>query len=105
LKSLSHRLTKAVEDGYKTNFEATPAGLKSIDSGKMYKPEELQVVHHFRFEGASDPADNSILYLIEAGDGTKGTLVDSYGAQSDPDVDKIIKKIPVNDDHQEDPVH
>jgi hypothetical protein len=94
MKSLSYCLNKAVEEGYTANFEATKSGLKAIDSGKEYKPEEASIVNFYRFEGASDPGDNSILYIIESGDGTKGTLVDSYGAYSDPDVDKVIKRIP-----------
>jgi hypothetical protein len=100
MKSLSYCLNKAVEEGYKANFEATKSGLKELESGKTYDPETLSVVNFYRFEGASDPADNSILYMIEATDGTKGTLVDSYGAYSDPDVDKMIKKIPVIEKQQ-----
>jgi hypothetical protein len=100
MKSLSHCLNKAAEDGFKANFEATKGGIKNLDSGKTYDPTTLQVVNFYRFEGASDPADNSILYLIEAADGTKGALVDSYGAQSDPDVDKMIKMIPVIEKQQ-----
>lgn len=95
MKSLSSVMNKAVEDGYKANFEATATGIKETESEKMYAPEDLQVVNFYRFEGASDPADNSILYIIEAPDGVKGTLVDAYGAYSDADVDKMIKKIPV----------
>jgi hypothetical protein len=30
----------------------------------------------------------------------KGTLVDAYGAYSDPDVDKVIKKIPTIEKQQ-----
>lgn len=93
MKSLSSVMNKAVEEGYKTNFEATKNGIKDVGTGKVYQPEKLHVVNFYRFEGASDPADNSILYVIEAEDGAKGTLVDAYGAYSDPDVDKVIKKI------------
>jgi hypothetical protein len=100
MKSLSYVMNKAVEDGYKANFEATKKGIKEIDSGKVYEPETLHVVNFYRFEGASDPADNSILYVIEANDGVKGTLVDAYGAYSDPDVDKVIKKIPTIEKQQ-----
>jgi hypothetical protein len=100
MKSLSSVMNKAVEDGYKANFEASSKGIKEVGSGKIYDPEKLKVVNFNRFEGASDPADNSILYVIEASDGTKGMLVDAYGAYSDPDIDKVIKKIPVIEKQQ-----
>lgn len=100
MKSLSYVMNKAVEDGYKANFEATKKGIKEVGSGKIYEPDKLHVVNFYRFEGASDPADNSILYVIEAEDGTKGMLVDAYGAYSDPDVDRVIKKIPVIEKQQ-----
>jgi hypothetical protein len=100
MKSLSSVMNKAVEDGYKANFEASSKGIKEVGSGKIYDPEKLKVVNFYRFEGASDPADNSILYVIEASDGTKGMLVDAYGAYSDPDIDKVIKKIPVIEKQQ-----
>ena len=47
-----------------------------------YQPKEIIVVNFYRFEGDSDPGDSSILYIIETIDGTKGTLLDSYGAQN-----------------------
>lgn len=100
MKSLSSVMNKTLEDGYKINFEATSKGIKDVASGKVYEPEKLHVVNFYRFEGASDPADNSILYVIEAEDGAKGTLVDAYGAYSDPDVDKVIKKIPTIEKQQ-----
>jgi hypothetical protein len=93
LKTLSTCLNKALQDGYKENFKATGSGIESVETGKAYKPEDLHVVDFYRFEGASDPADSAILYVIEAPDGAKGTLVDSYGAYSDPDVAKMVTRI------------
>ena len=47
----------------------------------------------FRFEGDSDPADNSILYVVETNDGTKGTLIDAYGPYADPKVSKFMQQV------------
>jgi hypothetical protein len=46
-----------------------------------------------RFEGASDPADNTILYVIETNDGIKGTLVDAYGSYADPKVTTFMEEV------------
>jgi hypothetical protein len=93
LKTLASCLNQALQDGYKENFKATSKGIESVETEKNYKPEDLHVVDFYRFEGASDPADNAILYVMEAPDGAKGTLVDSYGAYSDADVAKMVTRI------------
>lgn len=65
-------------------------------AGKFYKPEDLIIIKTYRFEGESDPADNTILYLIEANDGLIGYTIDVYGANTNHDeanYDDFIKKI------------
>ena len=74
-------------------------------SGKLYNPEDLTIIKTYRFEGDSDPSDNSILYLIEANDGLIGYSIDAYGAYSNHEgnaYDEFIRKINVNErDEQE----
>ncbi len=74
-------------------------------SEKIYQPEDLLIIKTYRFEGDSDPADNSILYLIEANDGLVGYSLDAYGVYSnhaDDGYDEFISKIVVNErDDQE----
>jgi hypothetical protein len=68
--------------------------------GKFYKPEDLTMIKTYRFEGESDPADSSIVYIIEAKDGTLGYSMDAYGAYSTQEAgnyDDLIKKIPVQE--------
>jgi hypothetical protein len=93
MKTLSSCLNKLVLDGYTGNFKVTDKGLYSIENDKTYKPQDVHIVNFFRFEGASDPADNSILYAIELGDGTKGTLTDAYGPYADLQVDKFVRQV------------
>lgn len=68
--------------------------------GKSYRPDELVIIKTYRFEGASDPGDNSILYLIEANDGSVGYSMDAYGVYSNNEgegYDDFIRKIPVQE--------
>jgi hypothetical protein len=68
--------------------------------GKFYKPEDLTIIKTYRFEGESDPADSSIVYLIEATDGTIGYSIDAYGVYStheEDNYDDLIKKIQVQE--------
>lgn len=93
MKTLASCINKLVLDGYTGNFKVTEKGLLSLEKQKNYKPEEVHILNFFRFEGASDPADNSILYAIETTDGTKGTLTDAYGSYGDEQVGKFIKQV------------
>lgn len=93
MKTLTASLSKLVKDGYTEDFKATEMGLLALQHENRYSPNEVEVVDFLRFEGASDPADNSILYVIKTNDGVKGTLTDAYGPYADPFVDKFIKQV------------
>lgn len=93
MRTLASCVNKLVLDGYTGNFKITEKGLLSLENEKNYKPDQVHIVNFFRFEGASDPADNSILYAIELSDGIKGTLTDAYGPYSDHNVEKFVKQV------------
>jgi len=93
MKTLAAVLNKIVKDGYEENFKVTDKGLQSLETEKIYLPEEVHIVNFFRFEGASDPSDSAILYVIETADGAKGSLTDAYGMYADPEIDKFIKEV------------
>jgi len=93
MKTLSSCLNSLMEYGFKTQFKATKQGLKSMTTEKVYAPKDVMVKSFYRFEGESDPGDNSIVYAIETRSGEKGTLTDAYGAYSDLDVAKFVKDI------------
>jgi hypothetical protein len=93
LRTLAYCTTKAVEHGYKENFQATKDGLKSIETSRQYTPEQIHVMNFYRFEGITDPADMSVLYVIRTDDGAKGTLVDAYGTYSDENISKVMRQV------------
>ena len=95
-------MNKLQSDGYTENFVANEKGLEAPSTQNFYIPSEVKVDNFYRFEGESDPADNAIVYAIEANDGTKGMLVDSYGgpygnqmvSKFITEVEEITKKTP-----------
>ena len=93
MKTLASCLNKVVSDGYTENFKVIDEGLQSLETEKIYKPDQVQIVNFFRFEGVSDPSDSAILYVIETTDGAKGSLTDAYGLYADADIDKFIKEV------------
>lgn len=93
MNTLTSCVNKAVKDGYRDSFKVTKQGLFSNQRNKTYKPDEVRVIDFFRFEGVSDPADNSILYVIETTDGDKGTLIDAYGTYADEAINKFMTEV------------
>ena len=93
MKSLATCINKLVLDGYTEDFKAGERGLLSLQGERIFEPGQVRVVNFFRFEGASDPADNTILYVIETNDGIKGTLVDAYGPYADAKVTAFMQEV------------
>ncbi|MGI8634150.1 MAG: hypothetical protein ACR2KZ_01975 [Segetibacter sp.] len=93
MKSLASVTNKMVLEGYDSDFKISDKGLKSLKSEKVYQPEDVNVVNFFRFEGQSDPNDNTILYVIETSDGVKGTMVDAYGPYADRKLSEFMQQV------------
>jgi hypothetical protein len=93
MNTLSGCVNKLVSEGYTADFKVDEKGLTTTENGKYFKPDQVHIKNFFRFEGASDPGDSSILYAIELDDGTKGTLTDAYGSNDDPNIGKFIKQV------------
>ena len=94
LKSMNEITEKMQKDGYTNNFKATEEGLlQCLETEEDFRPEQVKIINFFRFEGMSDPEDNSILYAIETDNGLKGTLVDAYGAYGDANLEDFIKAV------------
>lgn len=69
--------------------------LRAFDSGKTFGAHELIIREFERFEGVSDPDDMAIVYGIESTDGTRGALVDAFGAYSSPSVSAFLNDVPI----------
>jgi hypothetical protein len=90
--TLSGVMTKLAAQGYKEDFRATKDKVEALYSKKSYQADEVVIVATYRFEGETNPGDETTLFAIEANDGLKGTLVMSYGYQSNQD-DDMLKRI------------
>jgi hypothetical protein len=94
MRTMSECVNKLARDGYTEGFSINEKGkMVSSSKNKTYTAEKVHIVNFFRFEGASDPDENAILYAIETDDGLKGTLTDAYGAYADPNVSKFIQSV------------
>ncbi len=92
--TLSQAVNSLTEEGFREDFRAGETGIIGSLFGGSYQPEDLRIVEFFRFEGMTDPQDETVVFAIEAKDGNRGTLVMSYSAQHDQNTE-LIKRIPL----------
>lgn len=81
--------------GFTANFEFLDQTFRDVDSGRTFKTDELTIVKHYRFEGASDPDDMSVVYAIESDDGLKGIVADAFGLYANPDLGGFLENVKI----------
>ncbi len=92
-------LSEAVNDlkkrGFDYDFDFKNECLYDTKTQKEFESSALKVVEFHRFEGASDPEDNAIVYAIKSTTGERGVIIDAYGAYADADKTKFLSEIEV----------
>jgi hypothetical protein len=63
---------------------------------EKFDPADFEIVEVYRFEGETDPADESIVYAIASNNGLKGVLVNGYGVYADPMSAEMAAKLSVS---------
>lgn len=90
--TLSAAINTLTDKGYIEDFKAEENCIIALYSKKEYQPEDLEIVNTFRFEGMTNPEDQTELFAIVANDGLEGTLVMSYSAVHFQNIE-LIKQI------------
>ena len=80
--TLSEAINGLKAKGYTRDFNLLEDEIHCDELGCGFKAKEFKVDYIFRFEGDSNPSDNSILFAIETASGEKGILLDAYGTYS-----------------------
>jgi len=91
-------LTEALEawrlQGYIEDFELRENKLFCLGNKLSISHHEFMVDKYYRFEGETDPSDESILYAISSAVyGLKGILVSAYGLYADSDFAEMMNKL------------
>lgn len=94
--TVTEAITGLRQEGYIEDFNLRQDCLECRNGQFKIFADEFKVDDYYRFEGPSDPADNSILYAISSDKyGLKGVLVNAYGIYSEPVVDEMMEKLKV----------
>ena len=93
--TLAKTIDELVRCGFIEHFGVSGGALRSFDSGRTFSAGQVVIREYHRFEGVSDPDDMSIVYAIEGEGGARGTLVDAFGAYSDPRVSAFLQGVAI----------
>lgn len=92
--TLSGAIKRLNEQGFTDDFKAEEDYIIALYSKHKYQPDELTIVRAYRYDGATNPQDETEVFAIKANDGIKGTLVMSYSAEHNQNTD-LIRKIKI----------
>ena len=94
MTTLSEVINLLKEKGYTTDFSLRSNYLEYEGNAHKLFPGEFIVDKHYRFEGASDPDDEAIVFAISSPKyNLKGVLVNGYGISSESITDEMIKAL------------
>lgn len=91
--TVSQAITELKKRGFSTDFNLEENCI--VCHLEKFDPDDFEITEVYRFEGDTDPADESVVYAIESKTGMKGVLVNGYGIYSEPMSDKMIKKLSI----------
>lgn len=98
--TLSETINSLVKLGYSHDFNLHGECIVCHQTNITLSPADFQIDKTYRFEGASDPDYQSILFAISSEKfALKGLLVNGYGISSDEASSKLIEKLQTNNTH------
>lgn len=66
--------------GYDSNFRISSDGLRCDGCGHIHEPSDVQIEATCRFEGASNPDDQAVVFGVSCvACGVRGVIVAAYG--------------------------
>jgi len=94
-------VTEAVNDlvkrGYTYNFNLSEDCIECKTHDLKLNADEFKIDEYYRFEGDTDPADETIVYAISSDKHKlKGVLVNAFGVYSDSVSNKLVEKLKVH---------
>ena len=94
MTTLSEVINHLKEKGYTTDFNLKQNHLECEGNSLKLLPGEFIVDKHYRFEGASNPDDEAIVFAISSSKyNLKGVLINGYGISSESITDEMIKAL------------
>lgn len=93
MDTLSDRMRQLHAAGWTMQLSVSDGGLRCDGCSCWTAPEDVSVDEVYRFEGDSDPGDESILFAISMPCGHRGLLPAAYGNDQTPEVTKVVSRL------------
>jgi len=95
-ESLSEALGRLYSRGFTHDLLADDGRLRDVTTGERHDPELLAIAEIVRFEGASDPDEQAILFALESPSGRPlGTYATAYGPATPREDVEVVRRIGV----------
>ena len=92
--TLSETMNELRKEGYVEDFNLQQNCLECRNGQFKVFADDFKIDKFFRFEGESNPSDQSILYAISSNkEDLKGLLVNAYGIYSEPLADNMVDQL------------
>lgn len=86
---------RLTQEGYADVFSGEAEGVRAAKSGYLHRPDELEIEKIERFEGVSDPDDETLVLAVRCKThGCRGTYITPYGKDMRSTDAILIRKIP-----------
>ena len=92
--TLSETVEGLKKEGYTHDLNIKEECLVCHQSYTSLSPDDFEIDEVFRFEGASNPDDEAVVYAISSSKfGIKGVLVNAYGIYSEDASNVLVQKL------------
>ncbi len=94
METLSQAITRLTDAGYIEDFQPVDQHLVCGSCESRFDPAAMTIDEVVRFEGASDPDDQAILYALAADCGHRGLYSAAYGPTASSDDIAVLLALP-----------
>lgn len=95
LETMQEAIRRLEADGYGGEFRADNGALRCPACGHRHDPAQVSVDETVRFEGASDPDDEAVLFALScASCGARGTYAVAYGPAMPAEDVEVVRRLP-----------
>jgi hypothetical protein len=90
-ESVAEALTHLKAKGFTVDYNL-PENLEAFQSGKL-KASDFEIVDTYRYEGDTNPDDESAVYALQSHKGEQGFLVVGYGFSADTETSELVRNM------------
>ena len=99
--TLTEAMKILADKGYNYDFNLANDCIECKEQELRLHPEEFTIDEVYRFEGDSNPDDESVLYAISSEKyNIKGILINAYGLYNDALASDLVAKLTVHHDNE-----